>query len=141
VFSANWRLVKLYFMIGLPTEGEEDLQGSSLLCQKALRVARRAKSSPQINVSISTFVPKAHTPFRGRAKIPWRKSVKNKNFSGEDWSARDYISNGRCSDEPSRGVLARGDRRLGRVLEIAHSLGCRLDGWENIFAMLFGKRL
>ncbi len=67
VFSAGWRLVKLYFMIGLPTEGEEDLEGIVSLCQKALRIARRSKGSAQINVSISTFVPKAHTPFQWEA--------------------------------------------------------------------------
>ena len=64
VFSEGWRLVKLYFMIGLPTEEEEDLRGIVSLCQKALRVARQSKGSAQINVSISTFVPKAHTPFQ-----------------------------------------------------------------------------
>src|SRR4030042_639692 len=64
VFSAGWRLVKLYFMIGLPTENEEDLGGIVSFCKKAQKEARRSKGSGQINVSISTFIPKAHTPFQ-----------------------------------------------------------------------------
>jgi radical SAM superfamily enzyme YgiQ (UPF0313 family) len=73
VFSAGWRIVKLYFMIGLPTEAEEDLEGIVSLCRKALQVARRSKGSAQINVSLSTFIP---TPFQWEAQCPMEEVQK-----------------------------------------------------------------
>jgi radical SAM-linked protein len=132
VFSAGWRLVKLYFMIGLPTEEEEDLRGIVSLCQKALRIARRANGSAQINVSISTFVPKAHTPFQWEPQCPGEEVQKKQQFlrrSLERNGLRVKWADPRLS--LLEGVFARGDRRLGRVLEIAQGLGCRLDGWRE----------
>lgn len=132
VFSANWRLVKLYFMIGLPTEQEEDLQGIVSLCQKALAEARRAKGSGQINVSISTFIPKAHTPFQWEPQCSMEEVRRKQRFlrKGMDKQGLRFKWH---DARPSllEGVFARGDRRLGQVLEIAYELGCRLDGWSD----------
>ncbi len=134
VFSANWQLAKLYFMIGLPTETEEDLKGIVALCRKALAEARRVKGSARINVSISTFIPKAHTPFQwepqqSKPAIVLKQDFLFKNL--ETFGLRlKWV-------DPSlsllEGVFARGDRRLGRVLEAAYSLGCRLEGWGDHF--------
>ncbi len=134
VFSANWRLVKLYFMIGLPTEEEEDLGGIVSLCQKALRVARQSKGSAQINVSISTFVPKTHTPFQWEPQSSAEEVQKKHHFLRqklERHGLRFKWADPRVS--LLEGVFARGDRRLGRVLEVANALGCRLDGWGEQF--------
>jgi radical SAM family uncharacterized protein/radical SAM-linked protein len=130
VFSANWRLVKLYFMIGLPTEGEEDLKGIESLCQKALRVARRLKASAQMNLSISTFIPKTHTPFQWEPQCSMEEAKRKQQFLRKSMD-RHGLSFKWADVRLSflEGVFARGDRRLGKVLEIAHSLGCRLDGW------------
>ena len=134
VFSAGWRLVKLYFMIGLPTENEEDLYGIISLCQKALKEARRSRSSVQINVSISTFIPKAHTPFQWEPQstseeINQKQQYLRKNL--ERHGLRFKWTDSRLS--LLEGVFARGDRRLGQVLEIAYRSGCRLDGWGDHF--------
>jgi radical SAM family uncharacterized protein/radical SAM-linked protein len=134
VFSANWRLVKLYFMIGLPTEGEEDLEGIVSLCRKALQVARRSKGSAQINLSISTFIPKAHTPFQWEAQCSMEEVRKKHQFlrKGLDRHGLNFKwTDPRLSF--LEGIFARGDRKLGRVLEAAYSLGCRLDGWGEHF--------
>jgi radical SAM family uncharacterized protein/radical SAM-linked protein len=134
VFSANWRLVKLYFMIGLPTEGEEDLEGIVSLCRKALQVARRSKGSAQINLSVSTFIPKAHTPFQWEAQCSMEEVQKKHQFLRKKLDRHGL--NFRWTDPRLsflEGIFARGDRKLGRVLETAYSLGCRLDGWGEHF--------
>jgi radical SAM-linked protein len=134
VFAAGWRLVKLYFMIGLPSEREEDLQGIVTLCQKTLAEARRAKGSAQMNLSISTFIPKAHTPFQWEAQSPMEEVRQKQRFLRpklERQGLRFKWSDPRLS--LLEGVFARGDRRLGQVLEIACRLGCRLDGWGDHF--------
>jgi radical SAM family uncharacterized protein/radical SAM-linked protein len=134
VFAANWRLLKLYFMIGLPTEMEEDLQGIVALCKKALVEARRAKSSAQINVSISTFIPKAHTPFQWEPQGSLEEVRQKQKFLRQNLE-REGLRVKWADPQLSllEGVFARGDRRLGQVLEIAYKLGCRLDGWRDYF--------
>ena len=92
VFAAGWRLVKLYFMIGLPTETEEDLDGIVSLCQKAFREARRYKGSAQINISISTFIPKPHTPFQWEPQgSPEEVREKQTVLAKEVWSATEFV--------------------------------------------------
>ncbi len=134
VFSANWQLVKLYFMIGLPTETEEDLKGIVALCRKALGVARRAKGSARIHVSVSTFIPKAHTPFQWEPQTSKPEILEKQEFLFQNLRRFGLRLKG---VEPSvsslEGVFARGDRRLGRVLEAAYNLGCRLEGWGDHF--------
>jgi radical SAM-linked protein len=134
VFSAGWRRVKLYFMIGLPTEEEKDLEGIASLCQKALRVARRSKGSAQINVSVSTFIPKAHTPFQWESQGSIEEVRKKHQFLRKNLDRHGL--NFKWTDPRLsflEGVFARGDRRLGQSLEEAYSLGCRLDGWGEHF--------
>jgi radical SAM family uncharacterized protein/radical SAM-linked protein len=134
VFSAGWRLVKLYFMIGLPTEEEKDLQGIALLCQEALKLARRSKDSAQINVSVSTFIPKAHTPFQWEPQSFPEEVERKQRFLRKSLDRRGLQfkwSDSRLS--LLEGVFARGDRKLSHFLETAYSLGCRLDGWGEHF--------
>jgi len=69
VFKAGWQLIKLYFMIGLPTETRDDVEGIVQLVNKISAVGRKIKRSNQITVSISTFAPKPHTPFQWVAQI------------------------------------------------------------------------
>lgn len=134
VFSAGWRLVKLYFMIGLPSEEDKDLQGIAFLCQEALKLARRSKGSAQINVSVSTFIPKAHTPFQWEPQsspeeVERKQKLLRKRLDRHGLQFK--WSDSRLS--LLEGVLARGDRRLSRLLETAYFLGCRLDGWGEHF--------
>jgi radical SAM family uncharacterized protein/radical SAM-linked protein len=132
VFSLHWRLVKLYFMIGLPTETEEDLSGIVSLCQKALKEARRARA--EINISISNFIPKAHTPFQWEAQCS-REELHRKQLFLRKNAEKNGLNIKWADARLSllEGVFARGDRRLGKALQSAYQLGCRLDGWSDHF--------
>jgi radical SAM family uncharacterized protein/radical SAM-linked protein len=132
VFDAGWNAIKLYFMVGLPGETEEDLQGIVNLSRKVLSLTRRGKKRRKVNVSVSTFVPKAQTPFQWvpqigldvmRAKQEYLKEEIRKlrlTFKWQDVSMS-YLE----------GIFARGDRRLSKVIEKAWRLGCRFDGWSD----------
>ena len=139
-FKAGWRKVKLYFMIALPTETESDLQGIVDLAKKIanlgdeIRLNSDYKRRVSVNVSVSTFVPKPHTPFQWSQfntldeindKIQFLKD----NLRGKDLSL-DW-------NEPTvsllEAVFARGDRMTANLLEQAWQLGARYDGWRELF--------
>jgi len=125
-FENLWRHVKLYFMIGLPSESEEDVRGIANLAK------RLSRFGGQINVSVSAFVPKAHTPFQwermlGIKEIEERYSLLRNLLRGK--GIRFKWHNPKMSF--LEGVFSRGDRRLGKVLLEAFKLGCRLDGWTE----------
>ena len=134
-FASGWNRIKLYFMIGLPTETEEDLQGIVDLVSKVRSVARAHKKGARINVSISPFVPRAHTPFQWeRQDLPSETRDKERflreglrRFKGIKLATRD--------PEVSflEGVMARGDRALGPAVESAFRAGARFDGWTETF--------
>lgn len=134
-FSAGWDSLKLYFMIGLPTETEEDVAEIARFVNNILHAAVRANRRASINVSVSTFVPKAHTPFQ------WERQLSVDEVQQRQDLLRDRIGRNRRlnvsfhSPQVSylEGVFARGDRRLGAVLRSAHRLGCKLDGWTELF--------
>ena len=89
VFKAGWRVLKLYFMIGLPTETREDLQGLVDLVKKIQKAARSVNPRLQINVGISTFIPKPHTPFQWTAQLttgrePGTNCLYSKGPAGQD---------------------------------------------------------
>ena len=80
LFSKGWKNIKLYFMMGLPTEKEEDLRGIFELTKKITSLGERQKIHPTINVSVSTFVPKPHTPFQWEAQIPLEEMKEKLQF-------------------------------------------------------------
>jgi radical SAM superfamily enzyme YgiQ (UPF0313 family) len=134
-FEKGWRKIKLYFMIGLPTETEEDVEGIVKLISKVDRMGREITGRKvSINVSVSAFVPKPHTPFQWDAQeereslfkkirhLKNRLNWRNISFSYPNID-RSYLE----------AVFARGDRRLGEVLERAHHLGCKFDAWREQF--------
>lgn len=142
-FESGWSKLKLYFMIGLPTETEDDLAGIADLAYKVLKVGdevRRAKGNqgqpPQVTVSVSGFVPKPFTPFQYEPQVTMtvmrerqrylRDMIKHKRvtFNYHD-SQVSYIE----------AVFAKGDRRLGQVLYLAWEKGCKFDGWSEYFDM------
>lgn len=134
IFSKGWKNIKLYFMIGLPTERDEDLEGIVNLAKKILSLGDKEKIHPNITVSVSTFVPKPHTPFQWasqisleemKEKLQFLKSNLNKahiNFKWQD----PHMS-------LLEGIFSLGDRRLSSVLIEAKNLGCRFDGWSDQF--------
>ena len=129
MYDAGWNLIKLYFMIGLPTETLEDVQAIGSLSKRVLMSSGRPRN---VNVSISTFVPKAHTPFQWEAQITFEESRKRITLIRHALRRRGlHIKWNSPKLSWLEGIFARGDRRLGPVLLMAHTLGCRFDGWSD----------
>ncbi len=136
-FAAGWYSIKLYFMIGLPTETMEDLDGIVELAHEVLRIGREYGTSarrPEVTISVSSFVPKAHTPFQWEAQDS-RETLREKQAYLRQKLRRPGIRFNYHDVETSflEAVFARGDRRLARVLERAVDMGCRFDGWDEHF--------
>ncbi len=127
-FREGWKAAKLYFMIGLPTETDEDLEG---IVDLIFRASRWGKAG-QIRVSISTFVPKSHTPFQWAGQISIEETFRRQMFIKSlmrKKSSSLKFHNPRISF--LEGVFARGDKDLGRVIEAAFKKGARFDGWDE----------
>jgi len=131
-YTAGWRQIKLYFMIGLPTETSDDLQGIVDLTRRAAKVGRKTKG--RLKVSISPFVAKAHTPFQWTAQEGIEEMREKELFLRRALRSHNVTVKWR-SPEISflEGVLARGDRQLVRVIERAWRMGCRFDKWTEHF--------
>lgn len=141
IFSLGWHRVKLYFMIGLPTETFEDLDGISDIANLGTYTFKQVKpesmkKSVQVTVSTSCFVPKPFTPFQ------WMKQDTVETFYSKINHLKTKLINKKVvynyhDPETSvlEGVFARGDRRLGSVILKAYSLGCKFDGWAEYFDM------
>jgi radical SAM family uncharacterized protein len=135
-YEAGWRRVKLYFMIGLPTETEADLDGIIALAGEVINTApSRHKRSAGISLSISCFIPKPHTPFQWEAmstidELRQRQDYLRNRLKRNRW-AKLKFHNPRMSF--LEGVFSRGDRRLSGVLVAAWNKGCRFDGWSEQF--------
>ncbi|MEJ2198086.1 MAG: TIGR03960 family B12-binding radical SAM protein [Desulfuromonadales bacterium] len=133
-FELGWRIIKLYFMIGLPTETEQDLDALVDLAARVKVAGRGTQGGADVNVSVSTFVPKSHSPFQWEAQIGFdetlarqeklRHALKKKRLRLK-WHEAELSF--------LEGVFARGDRRLGAVLAEAVQRGCRFDGWRDHF--------
>lgn len=135
-FENGWRLLKLYFMIGLPTETAEDLKAIINLTARLVDLGRKnLKSSPAINLSVSAFIPKPHTPFQWLAmedeKLLQQKQEYIRSNIGR-WK-RVEIKEHHLKASILEAVFSRGDRRLGAVLKEAYRLGARFDGWQDQF--------
>lgn len=134
-FAMGWRLLKLYFMIGLPTETDNDLDAIVAMVKKLLRIKGPNGRKGHINVSVTTFIPKAHTPFQWAAQIPLEVSKAKIAYLK---SAFDTMRTVRFKwQDPGmsliEGILARGDRRTGAALVNAWKNGCIFDGWTDQF--------
>ncbi len=132
-YRNGWRLIKLYFMMGLPGETRDDLLAIADLAKK-VKNEGRAAGGGEVNVAVSSFVPKAHTPFQWEPQIGYEEILTNQEFLRVELKRRKL--NFKWQDAPlsvMEGVFARGDRRLGAVLLAAHELGCRFDGWGEHF--------
>jgi len=133
-FELGWRVIKLYFMIGLPTETAEDLDALVDLSAQVKAAGRGTQGGADVNVSVSTFVPKAHTPFQWDAQIGINETLARQKKLREGLKKRRLRLKWHEAELSFlEGVFARGDRRLGRVLEAAVKLGCRFDGWRDHF--------
>jgi len=137
VFAAGWRIIKLYYMIGLPTETMEDVQGIIDISREVKRQGKFAGTGGDVNVSVSSFVPKPHTPFQWEPQISEEEIVDKQRFLRTELKKKKLVM--KWQDAPLstlEGVFARGDRRLSVLLIEAHRLGCRFDGWWEHFDKL-----
>jgi radical SAM-linked protein len=133
-FDLGWQVIKLYFMIGLPTETAEDLKALVDLVKALRKIKRPSRSRGQLNVSLATFIPKPHTPFQWAAQLALIES-EDRIKRVQDQLKLSGIQFKWQNPKVSRleGVWARGDRRLGRLLVAAYNKGCKFDGWSDHF--------
>ncbi|MBJ6798913.1 TIGR03960 family B12-binding radical SAM protein [Geomonas propionica] len=137
VYRNGWRLIKLYFMIGLPTETMEDVDGIVELSREVKRQGKFAGNGGDVNVSVSSFVPKPHTPFQWEPQISEAEIVEKQRYLRDALKKKKLIMKWQdASLSGMEGVFARGDRRLSKLLIEAHRLGCRFDGWWEHFDRL-----
>jgi radical SAM family uncharacterized protein/radical SAM-linked protein len=132
VYDAGWPLLKLYFMMGLPTEEERDLEALIDLSLQVWREASQHRPQRRLHVSISTFVPKPHTPFQWEAQLPLEEMERRIDLLKRRLARRGIqFKWNRPFQSMLEGVFARGDRRLAPLLLRAQRLGCRFDGWSE----------
>ncbi len=129
-FAKGWRAVKLYFMMGLPTETDEDIAGIADLAKKVANLKRGVK----VTISVSCFVPKPWTPFQ------WAAQISTAEFERRQQLLKNLITNRAITYNYHNaklsvleGALARGDRRLAKVIETAWKSGAKFDGWSDLF--------
>ena len=131
IFESGWNLIKLYFMIGLPTETDADIQGIVKLCRDIARLDRRKN----LHISISTFVPKPHTPFQWDGCEPSGSIAEKQQYLKE--SLRSRTVQVKYHDRRLsllEAVFSRGDRRLAGALVAAKNLGAGFDAWSEHFS-------
>ena len=137
-FSGGWNNVKLYFMLGLPTETDEDVLGIAELVYKVIQTwkanASNKKRGLRVHVATAYFVPKPHTPFQWEKQITPQEYLRRCKLLKSHFYSKS-IEYDYHSPDLSRleAVFARGDRRLGPVIETAMRSGARLDGWDEYF--------
>ncbi len=136
VYEAGWNLIKLYFMIGLPEEGEKDLQDIIHLGKAVSRLAKGKGKKAKLNVSVSTFVPKPHTPFMWMPQIPLEESQRRIQVIRNGLKdSRVRVKWNQAELSWLEGIFSRGDRRLTKALMEAWGLGARFDAWGEHFKM------
>ena len=138
-FRGGYTAVKLYFMMGLPTETDEDIVGIAVLAQKIVDLYYQLPEKPKgkavnVSISVANFVPKPHTPFQFEPQITREEMMRRQALLKDSIKSKkitfNYHENRTSFLE---GVFARGDRRLGAVIEAAYKKGCRFDGWDECF--------
>ncbi len=139
-FAGGWNKVKLYFMLGLPTETDEDVIGIADLCWKIWKEWKESATvrtrGVTITVSTSFFVPKNGTPFQWEAQVTPEEYLRRCQLLKSKLTNRAFQYNYHQSDlSMLEAVLCRGDRKLCDVLLKAHEKGCKMDGWTDYFNM------
>ena len=138
-FAGGWNTVKLYYMLGLPTETDEDIVGIADMAGRILHCwrenAKNKNRGVKITISTSCFIPKPHSPFQWEAQITKEEYIRRVNLLRSSINARNVIYNWHDADTSVvEAVLSRGDRRLGPVLEEVWRNGGRLEAWTDYFS-------
>ena len=137
-FAGGWNNVKLYFMLGLPTETDEDVLGIAELVYKIIQTwkaeASNKKRGLRVHVATAFFVPKPHTPFQWEQQITPEEYLRRCKLLKSHFYSKSIEYDYHAPDlSRLEAVMARGDRRLAPVIEEAVKRGARLDGWDEYF--------
>ncbi len=134
LFDKGVASIKLYFMMGLPTEAMDDIESIAELAQKICHLRRDDRRRPKLRIGLSTLIPKPHTPFQWLAQ-ELEEQLTHKRALLQQRLRREQISLSWQDPKASRleAALSRGDRRLGKVMHRAWRLGCRFDAWSEHF--------
>ena len=138
-FAGGWTSVKLYYMLGLPTETDEDILGIAEMANRVLhcwrQYAKNKNRGVKITVSTSCFIPKPHSPFQWEAQITIEEYLRRVNLLRSAMTARNVTYNWHDAETSLvEAVLSRGDRRVADVLEEVWRQGGRLDAWSDYFS-------
>jgi radical SAM family uncharacterized protein/radical SAM-linked protein len=137
-YALGWNLIKLYFMIGLPTETDEDLEAITALVEKTAQAGQiDGRGRKRISVSVGTFVPKPHTPFQWEPQLSIKESRRRLQVLKSALHKRSTTLKYHDPEQSFlEGVFARGDRRLAKLTVSAWQRGARLDSWSDYFNLL-----
>jgi len=135
LFGEGWQTLKLYFMVGLPTETDTDIVAIGEMALRALRIAKKQSGKfVNINITVSPFVPKPHTAFQWNGQEPLDEIRRKLAWLRTDMQKRRFKYKGHDPETSFlEAVFSRGDSSLGLLIEQAWRLGCRLDGWSEHF--------
>ncbi|HHY47002.1 MAG TPA: TIGR03960 family B12-binding radical SAM protein [Firmicutes bacterium] len=148
-FNGGWDTIKLYFMIGLPTETTEDILGIARLARAVRDAGVEIAGSktgaltrfPRVNVSVASFVPKAHTPFQWCGQAPMEELLEKQRLLKESTKVKGLtLSWHDAGMSLVEAAIARGDRRVARAMRRAWELGSRLDSWSEGFDLVRWQR-
>jgi len=132
-YKRGWDHVKLYFMIGLPTERDDDIEAIADLTLRVLDVGRRYNRRARVNTGVSTFVPKPFTPFQWSPQIDLAETERKQDILGRRFWRNHNVKFGRHHADETflEGLVSRADRRAGDLIEAAWRRGARFDAWDE----------
>jgi radical SAM-linked protein len=132
-FDKGWEHVKTYFMIGLPTERDEDIEAIVDLCQRTVRAGKAKNQKAMVYTGVSTFVPKPFTPFQWAAQIDLAETERKQGILLDRFRKMKAIKFGRHHPEETflEGLVSRSDRRAADLIEAAWRQGARFDAWSE----------
>ena len=132
-YGLGWNHVKLYFMIGLPTERDEDVAAIAELTLKTVREGRKINPKARVNTGVSTFVPKPFTPFQWARQINVQETEARQDILHDSFRGNGSVKFGRHDARETylEGLVTRGDRRAADLIEAAYRNGARMDAWSE----------
>ncbi len=133
-FKKGWKHIKCYFMIGLPTERDEDIEAIVDLCFRNLKVGKAINPNAKINLGVSTFVPKPFTPFQWAEQIGMEETERRQRILDQGFKKTSSIKFGRHHAKTTfiEGLITRADRRCADLIETAWKNGARFESWDEL---------
>lgn len=132
-YSLGWDHVKLYFMIGLPTERDDDIEAIADLTLRTLATGRKLNPKAKVNTGVSTFVPKPFTPFQWAPQLGLEETERRQRILDRHFGRNPGVRFGRHDPASTliEGMVSRADRRAGDLIEHAFRMGARFEGWDE----------